>query len=88
MRYDSSSTVHAWLLYVRVSQILRDRHSAFVEGVFGDRLVCVDGTQALKGHDLIVGGVARCILDHIELVGKHTEQGFPGKRSIENAGTN
>ncbi len=38
-----------------------------MKGVLGDGLVRVDWTQTLKGHYLIVSGVAGCILYHIEL---------------------
>lgn len=38
-----------------------------MKGVLGDGLVGVDWTQALKGHYLVVGGVAGCVLNHIEL---------------------
>lgn len=38
-----------------------------MKGVLGDGLVGVNRTQTLKGHDLVVGGVAGCILYHVEL---------------------
>lgn len=38
-----------------------------MKGVLGDGLVSVDWTQTLKGHYLVVGGVAGGILNHIEL---------------------
>jgi hypothetical protein len=57
-------------------QILRNRHGALVEGVLGECLVGVDGTQALKGHDLVVGGVAGSVLNHVEL--ENTSNGSQG----------
>ena len=60
-------------MYIRLLQILRNRHGALVEGVLGECLVGVDGTQALKGHDLVVGGVARGVLDHVELRTTNTQ---------------
>lgn len=38
-----------------------------MKGVLGDSLVGVDRTQALKGHNLIVGGITGCILNDKEL---------------------
>lgn len=55
------------LAHVRFLQILRDRDSALVEGVLGDGLVGVDGTQAIAGHNLAVRGVARCVFYHVVL---------------------
>lgn len=38
-----------------------------MKGVLGDGLVRVDWTQTVKGHNLIVSGVAGSIFYHIEL---------------------
>lgn len=38
-----------------------------MKGVLGDGFVCVDWTQALKGHNLVVGGITGSIFNHIEL---------------------
>lgn len=44
-----------------------------MKGILSDGLVGVYWTQALKGHDLVVGGVAGCVLDHVELKIQNTE---------------
>lgn len=59
--------VNVMLQYIRFLQILRNGNSALVKGVLGDGLVWVDRTQTLKGHNLIVSGIASCIFYHIEL---------------------
>lgn len=38
-----------------------------MEGVLGDGLVGVDGTQAIAGHNLAVRGVTRCVFYHVVL---------------------
>lgn len=55
------------MVYIRLGHILRYRDGALVKGVLGDGLVGVDRSQTLKGHNLIVSGVAGGILNHIEL---------------------
>lgn len=38
-----------------------------MEGVLGDGLVRVDGTQAVAGHNLAVRSVTRCVFYHVVL---------------------
>ena len=44
-----------------------------MEGVSGRRAVGVDGPDAFVRDDLVVCGVARCVLDNVELKGSNRE---------------
>jgi hypothetical protein len=58
-----------------VPEVFWDSDGDLVEGVSGGGAVGVDGPDAFVRDDLVVCGVAGCVLDDVELKGSNRDKG-------------